>query len=292
MNRVLLAILLLVPQLAAATVNANGRHWRIGIESLQCDAAGSLAIGTRIDYTGPKGAVEAPVHELVDGAGTQIRPKSLVWKGGDKQVVRWLPVGGIAQVKADHVATLEFKFDVKAAKGDLRFAFGDIQAIALTKSGALGACERLLKLAELQAPRFLSRAVQEEPKLRVYREAHPCLTPQKTLRTVESNQPKYLPVQMLLFGRGFLPAARQVDLPEGKVPAQSYAYTGADELVPVENAARRAIAADFPAYRSDLVMSGDPTPRKLYAFNWGDQKSATGQKLYPVGIYEVRACAR
>ena len=291
--RYALLLALLLPVAEAGAAVASGKHWRVDVDSLHCEAAGSvLVVGMRIDYLGPKGSVEAPVHELADGAGTRIRPKSLVWKGGDKQIVRWLPVGGIATVQAEFAAVLEFKFDVKGATGDLQLAFGDIQAFALTRRSPQGVCERLLKPAEIQGPRLVTRKVQEEPRLRVYREAHPCLTPQKTLRTVESNQPKYLPAQMLLFGRGYLPAARQVDLPEGRVPAQAYSYTGADELIPVENAARRAIAADFAPYGAEMVMSGDPRPRKYYAFNWGDQKAPTGQKLYSIGIYEVRACAK
>ena len=133
----------------------------------------------------------------------------------------------------------------------------------------------------------------EPLKLRVYREAYPCLEPSGTLKTIESNQPPYLPRQMLLFGLRFLPSARQVDLPWGKAPAHTYLYTGVDGLIPVEDAARRVVADDFPAYRDGLITApaGSSAAKQFFAFNWGVQKSLSGNTMYPIAIYDVRPCA-
>ena len=106
------------------------------------------------------------------------------------------------------------------------------------------------------------------------------------MRTIEADHPPSVPRQLLLFGRGYLPNARQVDLPMGKAPAQSYFYAGVNELDAVENAARRLIATDFPDYRAGLAAT------KNYAFNWGVQKAPSGNDLYSIGIYEIRACSR
>jgi hypothetical protein len=298
MRFVLLAMLMTFAVDGAAAI-ASGRNWSISIGSLQCDAAGSqLAISMRLRYLGPKGAVEAPVHELIGEGGRQIRPRSLVWGGGPKELARWLPSGGVAKVLQEHAGDVLLKFDLPEAKGGLQLAFGDIEAFPLTRKDAPAtkrACENLLKLDELQLPRALPRPARtEKPNLRVYREAHPCLTPQGDLRTVEANQPPQHPLQMLLFGRDFLPNLRQVELPGGKVATRTYSYTGADALTPLEDEASRAIAADYGEYLAGLVTAPASTSKakKFFAFNWGVQKSSSGKPLYPIAIYEVRRCTK
>ena len=54
-------------------------------------------------------------------------------------------------------------------------------------------------------------------------------------------------------------------------------YSGLDELNAVEDAARRAISADFPQYAGGAH----------FAFNWGVQKAASGNEMYSVGIYAI-----
>jgi hypothetical protein len=66
-------------------------------------------------------------------------------------------------------------------------------------------------------------------------------------------------------------------------PAQPYAFAGADDLAAVDDAARRALAADFPDY---------PIGDKYFAFNWGVQKAQSGNEAYSVGIYELRPCPK
>ena len=66
----------------------------------------------------------------------------------------------------------------------------------------------------------------------------------------------------------------------GRAPAQSYAYAGADDLKTIEDAARRALAADFPQYRAP----------QHFAFNWGVQRSQSGNELFAIGVYELAAC--
>lgn len=283
-----------------AAAVASGRNWRLSVDSLQCEAAGSLLIiGTRVHYFGPKGPVEAPVSELIDGEGRQIRPRSLVWRDGSKELARWLPSGGLANVQSEYIGEVQLNFDVRDATGSLQLAFGDIKAFSLTRksaSAAKGVCESLLKPDQVRAPRMPPRPARaQSPKLRVYREAYPCLAPQGALQTIEANQPPYLPRQLLLLGRGYLPSARQVELPMGKAPAQSYLYAGMDALSAVEDAARRAVAADFPEYRAGLIAlpaANNSPARKFFAFNWGVQKSRSGNDLYSIGIYDVRPCPK
>lgn len=273
-----------------AAAVASGRNWHISLERIQCEEAGSLlVIGTRVHYLGPKGPVEAPVSELVDGEGRQIRPKGMVWKDGNKQLAQWLPSGGLANVQSEYIGEVRLHFDVRGATGELKFVFGDIKAFPLTRKGASaakGVCESLLKPDQVEAPRVSRAARSESLKLRVYREAYPCVAQQGALRVIETDHPPYAPRQLLLFGRGYLPNARQVELPMGKAPAQSYFYVGVDELDAVENAARRLIATDFPEYRAGLATT------KNYAFNWGVQKAPSGNDLYSIGIYDLRPCSR
>ena len=104
---------------AGAAAVASGRNWRISIDRMQCEAAGSvLVIGTRVHYLGPKGPVEAPVSELVDGEGRQIRPRSMVWKDGSRQLAQWLPSGGLANVQSEYIGEVQLKFDVRARRGN------------------------------------------------------------------------------------------------------------------------------------------------------------------------------
>jgi hypothetical protein len=278
---------------AGAAAVASGRNWRLTIDKLQCEAGATLVIDTRVEYLGPTMPAETPVNELADGEGRQIRPKSLVWKAGSKDLARWLPAGKMANVTTLVSTDVQLKYEVREAKGEVKLLFGDIGAFALTrKEAGKSACESLVATAALQTPRLLTlKEKGETPRVRVYRESYPCRTPRGDVRVMEANQPPQLPLQMLLFGRGYLPSTRQVDLPGGKVPAQAYAYAGKEDFAQVEDAARRAIATDFPAYRSSLLRVGDAGAKKHYAFNWGIQKSAGGNDLYPIGLYEVQACA-
>ena len=273
-----------------AAAVASGRNWHISLERIQCEEAGSLlVIGTRVHYLGPKGPVEAPVSELVDGEGRQIRPKGMVWKDGNKQLAQWLPSGGLANVQSEYIGEVRLNFDVRGATGELKFVFGDIKAFPLTRKGASaakGVCESLLKPDQVEAPRVSRAARSESLKLRVYREAYPCVAQQGALRVIETDHPPYAPRQLLLFGRGYLPNARQVELPMGKAPAQTYFYVGVDELDAVENMARRLIATDFAEYRAGLAAT------KHFAFNWGMQKAQSGNDLYSIGIYDLRPCSR
>jgi len=232
-------------------------------------------IDSRIRYLGPKGPVEAPLTRLVDGDGRRYPPKSLVWIGGEKKLAQWLRSGGIANVQSESVGEFQIKFDIGSATSALQLEFGDIRAFALTRKGG---CGSLLKPAELATPRRARSGAVAAVKSRVYRGAYPC-TPR---RTIEADHPPHRPRQLLLFGHGFLPNAREIDLPMGKAPAQPYFYGGADDLVAVESAARQAIAADFPEYRGE----------KFFFFNWGTQKSQSGNDVYSIGIYDLRPCPK
>jgi hypothetical protein len=265
---------------AGVAVIASGRNWRLSIDSMECQAAGSVvSIGTRIDYLGPKGPVEAPVSQLLDGKGKAHAPRSLVWRRGSKPLADWLSAGGLTNLQTEPVAEVELRFPVGEASGDLQLEFGDIRAFPLTRKRS-GGCEGLLKLDQVQPPRAPRPARGPSPKpVRVYRNSYPC-TQEGGLRTVEAQYPPYLPRQLLVFGRGYLPNARQIQLPMGVAPAQPYLYSGPDELTAVEDAARRVLAADFPQ-----LSAG-----KHFPFNWGSQTSQSGNELQAVGLYEVLAC--
>ena len=246
-----------------AAIAASGRHWGISIERIQC-AQPLLTLGAAVRYLGPAGAVEAPVVELVDGEGKPRAPKSVAWKAGGKPLAEWLATGGLRNIKPERLGEIELKFDVATAAAPLRLEFGDIDAFAL--------CPRQSRLPE--AP----KRAKGTAKLVVHRARYPC----SPAGAIEAEYPPYLPRQLLVFGRGYLPSARAIELPMGRSPAQSYAFSGPDDLKTVEDAARRAVAADFPQYAA----------ARYFAFNWGVQRSRTGNEIYSIGIYELRRCPK
>jgi hypothetical protein len=267
-----------------AATTTSGKHWRLSIDRIACDARASLVtLGTRIDYLGPKGVVEAPVAQLVDGAGRAHPPKSLVWRSGGKALAELLSAGGLKNLQADHASGIELRFELRGAEGELQLEFGDLRALAITRKRATG-CAGLLKPGEVRVPPAPppARAEGAVPGLRVYRGSYPCLGPSGAMQIVKADYPPYLPRQLLVFGRGYLPGARQIELPMGRAPAQSYAFSGAVDVMAIEAAGRRAIGADFPQYAG----------AKYFAFNWGAQKAASGNIAYSVGAYELRACPK
>ena len=128
-------------------------------------------------------------------------------------------------------------------------------------------------------PKTRVRAEGAKPDFPVHRGRYPCLPNS----TIDAEYPPYLPRQLLLFGRGYLPNAREIDLPMGWASAQAYFYVGADDVIAIENAARRALVADFPEYSSGA---------RYFAFNWGTQKAQSGNDMYSIGIYELRSCPK
>jgi hypothetical protein len=199
-----------------------------------------------------------------------------------------MSAGGVRAVEANTEGRLQFKFPLRDAGGELKLEFGDLKAIVLarTSPGGKTVCERLLKPAQIQAAQRARPPLGQgaAPRMRIYREAYPCRDAAGgALRTVEARHPPVPPEQMLVFGRGYLPNLREVELPTGKAPAQSYAYAGKDELDAFEEAARGAVAADYAAY---------PGSAKHYAFNWGVQRDASGNELFSVGLYGLRPCAK
>ena len=271
---------------AGASPIASGKHWQLSIDSIACEAAESrITLGTSIRYLGPKGVAEAPVSQLVDGNGKPYPPKTLAWKGGGKDLAAWLSAGGLKNVRQELESAVQLRFELRDAAGALQLEFGDIKAIPLTRAAPKGLCEGLLKPAQIQAPRRPAPAHVDGSKLgfKVYRAAYPCAPGARApMRSTEAQYPPYLPEQLLVFGRGYLPNLRQVQLPMGRAPAQSYAYTGPEELKAIEDAAQRAAAADFPQFGS----------AKHYAFNWGAQKAASGNDMYSIGFYAIRPCAK
>jgi hypothetical protein len=280
--RALALVILCCAAQAAAAATASGRNWRITVDSVECEAPDTLAIGTRVRYLGPKGPVEAPVVRLVDDQGTRHPPKSLVWKSGAAPLAAWLAAGGLANLQSEEVGEMQLKFALQGASGGLRLEYGDVGALALTRNAGKGICERLLKPAEIRLPRAPRAARIESSKRNfpVHRARYPCGTPPQL---IVAEYPPYPPRQLLVFGRGYLPNAREIQLPMGAAPAQAYVYAGADDLIAVENAARRAIAADFPGHLGNA---------KAFAFNWGTQKAQSGNEIYSIGLYELRACPK
>jgi hypothetical protein len=263
--------LLLIWPVCAVAADASGRHWRLSIDRVEC-AGSTLAIGMRIRYLGPKGPVEAPLSYLTDGQGERHAPKSLVWKAGARQHAEWLSAGGLSNVQSGDIGEFQLNFDLRDAAADVRLEFGDIPAFALTRKRKTG-CEGVLAPAQIQAPRGARRAAAEKSAVRIHRAAYPC----SGGRTIEAPHPPYLPRHLLVFGRGYLPNAREVELPMGKAPAQSYAYVGPDELKALDAATRQAAGA----------VEG-----RTFLFSWGMQKAASGNEAYSVGVYDLRPCPK
>ena len=259
---------------AAAAATASGRHWRITIDRLECQA-GVLSLATKIRYLGPKGPVESPVIQLTDGKGARHVPKSLVWIHGSKAVAEWLSRGGIASLESEDLGTVQIRFEGGGGGGGLKLEFGDIGAVALTDDA--GACK---KLAQLKTPMLPPRKQDAKAAPRMYRVLYPCRARSGTSVVTDAQYPPYLPEQLLVFGHGFLPNAREITLPMGVAPAQSYAFSGVDDRKAVEALSRRIAATDFPNYGAD----------RYFAYDWGVQRSASGNELQSVGIYELRAC--
>lgn len=255
----------------AAAVTASGRHWQITLESLECGPQ-SLVIGARLRYLGPKGTVEAPLVRLVDEKGRRHPAKSLAWKHGDKAHAAWLARGGLANLQSEDVGGMLLRFE--AGGGSLGLELGDIPAFALTRNGAC------LAPGQIQAPRAV-RAKGKPTRFPVHRARYPCGPDGKL---IAAEYPPYLPRQLLVYGRGYLPNVRDIDLPMGSAPAQPYVFPGArgDDLIAVEDAARRALAADFPG------LAGP----NYFAFNWGLQVAQSGNQVYSIGLYELRACPK
>ena len=259
---------------ARAASTAAGRNWRISIDNLTCQA-GVLTLGTRIHYLGPKGPVESPVIQLVDAKGARHAPKSLVWVQGSKPVAEWLSAGGLTLLQSEDLATVQIRFEPREATGELKLEFGDISAFALTDSRS--AC---MKVSQLKSPARPPRKQEAKPELRVYRVLYPCRSKSGTSVVTDAQIVPYLPAQLLVFGHGYLPNAREIALPMGTAPAQSYAFSGLDDRKAIEALARRIAAADFPQYGA----------ARYFAYDWGVQRSASGNELQSVGIYELRTC--
>jgi hypothetical protein len=272
--RLLLALLVLVAPPAAAG------NWRLAIDSLACDSAGVMTVGGRIRYLGPKAPVESPVVRLAEAGGKLLLPRGLVWRSGSKPLAALLAVGGVRGLQPGDAAQVEFRFDTSEAAGPLLLEFGDLPAFALARKGR--ACVNLLKAPAVPAPQAPHAASKEPARLRVYRNAYPCGRAPAALKTIEADHPPYLPKQLIVLGRGYLPGIRHVDLPMGRAPARTYLYTGADTLDAIEQAARRAIAGDFPEYASGA----------FFAFNWGEHRGATGNQIDSIGLYQLRPCQK
>lgn len=277
-------LLLLAWCCAGQAATVAGRNWEARVDRLACESGRALlSVAMRVHYQGPAGLAEAPVSQLVDGTGRAHAPKSLMWKGGGKALVAWMSAGGIRAVKPGDASEMELRFEARDAPGALQLEFGDLPAVALTRAGpGKDACERLLKPAQLAAPPRPRKAEGGTSMIRVYRAAYPCVPGSGgTARTVEAQYPPHLPEQLLVFGRGYLPSLRQVELPMGKAPAQSYAYAGPDDLDPFEAVAKRAVLQDFPGYGA-----------RHFAFNWGSQDAAAGNKVFSIGLYALKPCAK
>ena len=245
---------------AASALEASGRNWRIAVRSLECQGNGLLVVAARVHYRGPDGAVEAPIVQVVDASGNAYRALG-----------EWFSGAGLRNLKAGDLGVVQFKFPVHTASGALEFEFGDIRAFAVSRN----ACKGVLKPADVKPPRQ-PRSAAAKADLAVYRGRYPCAAG----RTIAAEYPPYLPLQLIVLGRGYLPNARAIELPMGRAPAQSYAYAGVDDLKAIEDAARRALGADFPQYRAP----------QYFAFNWGVQRSQSGNELFAIGLYELRAC--
>ena len=259
---------------AAAAATASGRNWRITIDRLECQS-GVLTLATKIRYLGPKGPVESPVIQLADAKGARHAPKSLVWILGSKAVAEWLSGGGITNLQSEDLGAVLIRFERGEAAGERKLEFGDISAFSLTD--AAGAC---VKLAQLKMPARPQHKPDAKAAPRMYRVLYPCRGKSEISVVTDAQYPPYLPVQLLVFGHGYLPNAREISLPMGIAPAQSYAFSGVDDRKAVEALALRVAGSDFAQYGAG----------RYFAYDWGVQRSASGNEIQSVGIYELRGC--
>jgi hypothetical protein len=251
-----------------AAAIASGRNWRLQVDGIECEGS-LMAITTRVRYLGPSGAVEAPVSRLLDGAEKRYLPSGVVWRSGSKPLAELVSSGGLKIIETGSQGEIQWRF--QRPSGELKLEFGDIDAFHVSRKRG-SACEY-----EVRVPKNRVRVEGARPDFPIHRGRYPCLPNS----IIEAEYPPYLPRQLLLFGRGYLPNAREIDLPMGWASAQAYFYVGADDVIAVENAARRALVADFPEYRSSA---------RYFAFNWGTQKAESGNDMYSIGVYEIRAC--
>jgi hypothetical protein len=272
--RATLFVLLLITIPPGMAATASGRNWRITIDRLDC-RDGVMTLATRIRYLGPKAPVESPVIQLVDAKGARHAPKSLVWIHGSKGVAEWLSAGGLTLLQPEELGAVQIRFEPRDAAGELKLEFGDIGAFALSRNG----CEGVLKPQQLKTPAPPPRK-EGKSSLRVYRVLYPCRAKSGGSVVTDAQIVPYLPAQLLVFGHGYLPNAREIALPMGVAPAQSYAFSGVDDRKAVEALALRVAGSDFPQYGAS----------RYFAYDWGVQRSASGNELQSVGIYELRAC--
>lgn len=290
--RGLLALVLVLACLSGHARTATGRHWQGTVEALACaEDPARLTLDLRLRHVGGAGLAEVPVVQLVDANGGVHLPKALAWVAGSKALAAWLAAGGVRQVPAGEEARVQWRFDVPGNADGLRLEVGDAPGLAITIARAGGGlCTRVAKVHEMKAEAAAKAPLppRADPALRIHRLAYPCLPGGGgPARKIDAPFPPYLPEQLVVLGRGYLPNARAIDLPMGKAPARGYAYAGPDELGGYEDAARRAIAGDFPKVRAQLVPE---EKARLFAFNWGQQTSASGNPLHAIGIYALRPC--
>lgn len=252
MRRLVLVLLVAGAGAGHAAPMVSSRNWQLAIEALQCSEA-RLGIEARIRYTGPKGPVEAPVMRIAEATSRHYAPRGLVWKQGAKPLAQWLSAGGLANLQSEDVGAVLVRFELDGATAPLQLEFGDIAPVPLTRNadGSAPLCARVLKRGEIRTVRPRPAGTRKVA-MRVYRSAYPCVDAAGARRTVEAQYPPHPPAQLLILGRGYLPAAR------------------------------RALAADFPQYATS----------RHFACNWGEHRSPAGNPLDSVGLYELRACGR
>lgn len=289
--RVVLLVVLALAWTTGHARTATGRHWQGTVEALACAADPvRVTVDLRLRHAGAAGLAEVPVVQLVDAQGRIHLPRALAWSSGSKALAAWLTAGGVRQVPAGEEARLQWRFDVPDDAAGLRLEVGDAPALEVTAARAGGLCARILKPQDLKAEASARPPLppKPDPALRIHRLAYPCL-PAKggPVRKIDAQFPPYLPEQLIVLGRGFVPNARVIDLPMGKAPARGYPYAGPDDIGGYEDAARRAIAADFPKARAQMLPDDKA---RLFAFNWGQQSSASGNPLYAIGLYALRPC--
>ena len=149
--------LLVITDAGAAAV-ASGRNWRLTINKLQCEAGATLVIDTRIEYLGPTVPAETPANELADGEGRQIRPKSLVWKAGSKDLARWLTAGKMANVTTLVSTDVQLKPDGSfSGFVPVRDGRNQVRITALASDGSRGSVTLDLDFGRTQLTDLRSR---------------------------------------------------------------------------------------------------------------------------------------
>ena len=231
------------------------------------------------------------MSQLVDGKGKRASCRSsLVWKQR-QQAARRLALRRRPEQPAVRGRRRGRSSSFDVARGARRRCSSSSATSARLRSRAR---ERRVRTGcssptQLQAPRVARsrpKRAGRKSDLRVLSQARiPACRRRRRRHRRRRRYPPYLPRQLLVFGRGYLPNAR-------RDRSCRWAQRAGAVLcaMPARTSSRRVRGA--PRARGGARRFPAATrKRRHFAFNWGVQKAArAATSSYSVGLYDLRAC--